>query len=213
MQEKLVLAFLAWYRVVVSIDQTAFFMQLNSIWVTHIPLIYSQPAVFIHFPFPLSRALYYILEILYTSTCSMGSTKHAEKSSVTLLKKKFSYLYIISSHHIVCQLQIYMLLNLFIFHYLLNNSDKEFGKCHLFPLIGSFFFDVYVLIIMHPPPTALLLCAIESASSIAIAPSPSQTMPRSQEGLPQVPNLPARSIHRWRRAHGDTCRRQRRSDD
>jgi len=26
-------------RVVVSIDQTAFFMQLNSIWVTHIPLI------------------------------------------------------------------------------------------------------------------------------------------------------------------------------
>ena len=26
------------------------------------------------------------------------------------------------------------------------------------------------------------------------------TMPRSQEGLPPVPNLPARSIHRWRPA-------------
>jgi len=91
-------------RVVVSIDQTAFFMQLNSIWpwVTHIPLFYSHLQC-------LSISFFPVYIIYYTSTCSMGSTKHAEKSSVTLLKKKFSYLYYLLTHHGVYQLHIYML--------------------------------------------------------------------------------------------------------
>ena len=76
----------------------------------------------------------------------MGSTKHAEKSSVTLLKKKFSYLYYLLTHHVVYQLHIYMLecfLICLFFVICLLILTRNLGKAIFFHSLAPFFFDVY----------------------------------------------------------------------